>query len=85
MNELVFIGQDPDKETIIFNLEKCLLIAMEQFMFEAETKLKTGFHINANASTPSQAHLQGTQSQHTKTNLANEPALFRRFLGNTLS
>jgi hypothetical protein len=29
--------------------------------------------------TPSQAHLQGTQSQHTKSNLAKEPALFPRF------
>lgn len=31
------------------------------------------------ADTPSQAHLQGTQSQHTKANLAKEPALFQRF------
>ena len=29
--------------------------------------------------TPSQAHLQGTQSRHTKANLAKEPALFQRF------
>jgi hypothetical protein len=28
---------------------------------------------------PSQAHLQGTQSRHTKANLAKEPALFLRF------
>ena len=35
--------------------------------------------------TPSQAHLQGTQSRHTKANLAKEPALFLRFLGHTLS
>jgi hypothetical protein len=27
------------------------------------------------ANAPSQAHLQGTQSQHTKANLAKEPAL----------
>ena len=27
---------------------------------------------------PSQAHLQGTQSRHTKANLAKEPALFLR-------
>ncbi len=33
--------------------------------------------LNANA--PSQAYLQGTQSQHTKANLAKEPALFQRF------
>jgi len=31
------------------------------------------------ADAPSQAHLQGTQSQHTKANLAKEPALFLRF------
>lgn len=32
---------------------------------------------------PSQAHLQGTQSQPTKANLAKEPALCKR-TGNTL-
>jgi len=37
--------------------------------------------IKANA--PSQAHLQGTQSRHTKANLAKEPALCQR-TGNTL-
>ena len=31
------------------------------------------------ANPPSQAHLQGTQSRHTKANLAKEPALFPRF------
>ena len=31
------------------------------------------------ADAPSQAHLQGTQSRHTKANLAKEPALFLRF------
>ena len=31
------------------------------------------------ANAPSQAHLQGTQSQPTKANLAKEPALFLRF------
>ena len=31
------------------------------------------------ADAPSQAHLQGTQSQHTKANLAKEPALCQRF------
>jgi hypothetical protein len=30
------------------------------------------------ADAPSQAHLQGTQSQHTKANLAKEPALCQR-------
>lgn len=36
------------------------------------------------ADAPSQAHLQGTQSQRTKANLTKEPALFLRFLGHTL-
>ena len=36
-----------------------------------------------NAIAPSQAHLQGTQSRHTKANLAKEPALCQR-TGNTL-
>jgi hypothetical protein len=36
-----------------------------------------GQTLTANA--PSQAHLQGTQSQHTEANLAKEPALFPRF------
>ena len=31
------------------------------------------------AAAPSQAHLQGAQSRHTKANLAKEPALFLRF------
>jgi hypothetical protein len=31
------------------------------------------------ADAPSQAHLQGAQSRHTKANLAKEPALFPRF------
>ncbi len=31
------------------------------------------------ADTPSQAHLQGTQSRLTNANLAKEPALFLRF------
>ena len=31
------------------------------------------------ANAPSQAHLQGTQSRHTKANLAKEPALCQRF------
>lgn len=35
------------------------------------------------ADTPSQARLQGTQSRHTKPNLAKEPALCQR-TGNTL-
>jgi hypothetical protein len=31
------------------------------------------------ANAPSQAHLQGAQSRHTKPNLAKEPALCKRF------
>ena len=38
---------------------------------------------NSVANAPSQAHLQGTQSRHTKANLAKEPALCQR-TGNTL-
>ncbi len=38
------------------------------------SQLKSG-----NPYAPSQAHLQGTQSRHTKANLAKEPALFLRF------
>lgn len=32
-----------------------------------------------NADEPSEAHLQGPQSRHTKANLAKEPVLCRRF------
>jgi hypothetical protein len=35
--------------------------------------------MTSNSNAPSQAHLQGTQSRHTKANLAKEPALFLRF------
>ena len=35
--------------------------------------------------TPSQAHLQGIQSQHTKANLAKEPAFVPTLLVHTLS
>jgi hypothetical protein len=42
--------------------------------------LKTNF---LQSTAPSQAHLQGTQSRHTKPNLAKEPALCQR-TGNTL-
>ena len=34
MNELVFIGQDIEKEKMISDLEKCLLQDKEQYMFE---------------------------------------------------
>lgn len=36
------------------------------------------------ADTSSQVHLQGTQGQYTKANLAKEPALFPCFLGHQL-
>jgi G3E family GTPase len=39
MNELVFIGQDLDKEKILADLEKCLLQDLEQAQFES----KNGF------------------------------------------
>ncbi len=41
---------------------------------------KTEAFVKSVSYAPSQAHLQGTQSQHTKANLAKEPALFPRFL-----
>jgi len=37
MNELVFIGQDIEKEKMITDLEKCLLQDHEQHMFEKKT------------------------------------------------
>jgi G3E family GTPase len=39
MNELVFIGQDLDKEKILADLEKCLLQDLDQAQFES----KNGF------------------------------------------
>jgi G3E family GTPase len=36
MNELVFIGQDIDKEKMIVDLEKCLLQESEQIQFESK-------------------------------------------------
>jgi hypothetical protein len=48
-------------------------------------RYKQDYAVNTKANAPSQAHLQGTQSRHTKANLAKEPALFLRFLGHTLS
>ncbi|MFM7671749.1 MAG: hypothetical protein ACKO6Q_04065 [Bacteroidota bacterium] len=36
MNELVFIGQDIDKEKMIVDLEKCLLQDSDQKQFESK-------------------------------------------------
>jgi G3E family GTPase len=36
MNELVFIGQDIEKEKVIADLEKCLLQDSEQIQFESK-------------------------------------------------
>ena len=43
MNELVFIGQDIEKEKMITDLEKCLLQDEELFMWEAKIKLADPF------------------------------------------
>lgn len=60
-------------------MKTCLLVYLEPFR-----KIKRSLYKIANdvskAVTPRPAHLQGTQSRHTKANLAKEPALFPRFL-----
>jgi hypothetical protein len=43
MNELVFIGQDIDKEKMITDLEKCLLQDSEQNLFDQKVKLADSF------------------------------------------
>lgn len=43
MNEIVFIGQDIDKEKMIADLEKCLLQESEQFQFENKIKFEDPF------------------------------------------
>ena len=43
MNELVFIGQDIDKEKMITDLEKCLLQDSEQNLFDQKVKLADPF------------------------------------------
>ncbi|MBP8115336.1 MAG: GTP-binding protein [Chitinophagaceae bacterium] len=43
MNELVFIGQDIDKEKMIADLEKCLLQDNEQYLFDQKVKLADPF------------------------------------------
>lgn len=43
MNELVFIGQDIDKEKMIADLEKCLLQDNEQYLFDQKVRLADPF------------------------------------------
>ncbi|ANI90296.1 hypothetical protein A9P82_13940 [Arachidicoccus ginsenosidimutans] len=46
MNEIVFIGQDMDKEKITRDLEKCLLQEDEEYLFEKKVKLNDPFPEN---------------------------------------
>ena len=46
MNELVFIGQDLDKEKIIADLEKCLLHDREEYLFCEKIKWNDPFPVN---------------------------------------
>jgi G3E family GTPase len=46
LNELVFIGQDLDKDTIIADLRKCLLRNDEQYLFEKKIKFNDPFPVN---------------------------------------
>ncbi len=46
MNELVFIGQQLDKEKIITDLENCLLRDEESFMWQATIKFNDPFPAN---------------------------------------
>lgn len=43
MNEIVFIGQDSDKEKLIADLEKCLLQDNEQYLFDNKIKFNDSF------------------------------------------
>ncbi|MGN7786652.1 GTP-binding protein [Niabella sp. 22666] len=43
MNELVFIGQDLDKERMILDLERCLLQDEEQYLFDMRFRFKDPF------------------------------------------
>ncbi|MGO3109534.1 MAG: GTP-binding protein [Sphingobacterium sp.] len=43
LNELVFIGQDMDKEKIIADLEKCLLQDEEQYLFDKKIRFNDPF------------------------------------------
>lgn len=46
MNELVFIGQDINKEKMIADLEKCLLQNNEQYLFDKKIKFEDPFPQN---------------------------------------
>jgi G3E family GTPase len=46
LNELVFIGQDLDKDTIIADLRKCLLRNDEQYLFDKKIKFNDPFPVN---------------------------------------
>lgn len=43
MNEIVFIGQDIDKEKMIAELEKCLLQDNEQHLFDNKIRFNDPF------------------------------------------
>ncbi len=45
MNELVFIGQDMDKEKMIADLEQCLLQADEQYLFDNKIRFCDPFPV----------------------------------------
>ncbi|MFT4205193.1 MAG: GTP-binding protein [Chitinophagaceae bacterium] len=46
MNEIVFIGQDIDKQKMIADLEKCLLQDTEQYLFDKRIKFNDPFPKN---------------------------------------
>lgn len=46
MNELVFIGQDVNKERMIYDLEACLLQEEERYLFDMKFKFKDPFPRN---------------------------------------
>ncbi|MEY3401580.1 MAG: hypothetical protein RIR48_3235 [Bacteroidota bacterium] len=46
MNELVFIGQDIEKEKMIADLESCLLQDNEQYLFDSKIQLDDPFPLN---------------------------------------
>jgi len=43
INELVFIGQDMDKEAMTFDLRKCLLQDSEQYLFDKKIRFRDPF------------------------------------------